>query len=172
MSTRPGADVAAASTPVLPPRRGPRPRTTSHIPHAQLAQQPADPAITELLVQKIFGLPGVNRGPSGVSVPGASAAIIDDAVATAGEFLVGREFAHLHPAPDHSLHVALPAPLADHVIELGWAERHMLAGTDGVPIGTVMIYAPRDAEESAIVAAIVESGYLSLVTRTRGHGSA
>jgi len=164
MSTRPGSDVAGASPVVLPRRRGPRPRTTSRIPHAQLDQQPTDPAIIELLARKIFGLPGVHRGPSGVSVPGASAAIIEDAVVTAGEFLVGREFAHIHPAPDHSLHVALPAPLADHVIELGWAERHMLAGTDGVPIGTVMVYAPRDAEESAIVAAIVESGYRSLVT--------
>jgi len=163
--------MAAAFT-SLTRRRGPRPRTTSTMPHTQLDQQPADPAIIELLARQIFGLPGVNRGPSGVSVPGASAAIIDDAVVADGEFLVGREFAHIHPAPDHSLHVALPAPLAEKVVALGWAERHMLAGTDGVPIGTVMIYAPRDVGEVAAVATIVEAAHRALVPVTDAPGDA
>jgi len=152
------------AVPTLPRRRGPRPTTTSRVPHSQLDQQPADPTIIASLAQRIFGLAGVSRGPSGVSVPGAAAALLDDSVpASGGGFLVDREFAHIHPGPDHSLHVALTAAFADHVIGLGWAERHMLAGTEGVPIGTVMVYAPRDAEEVATVVAIVEAAYCSLV---------
>lgn len=158
--------MTATAASMLPRRRGPRPTTTSRMPHSQLDQQPADPAIIESLARRIFGLPGVRRGPSGVSVPGTSAAILDDSVPTSGDaFLVGREFAHIHPGPDHSLHIALPASLADAAIGLGWAERHMLAGTDSVPIGTVMVYAPRDMEEVGTVAAIVEAAYHELVKK-------
>lgn len=156
--------MTSEAGPTLPRRRGPRPTTTSRAPHSQLDQQPADPTIIASLAQRVFRLAGVRRGPSSVSVPGATAAILDDSVSASGDtFLVGREFAHIHPGPDHSLHVALNSALADHVIDLGWAERHMLAGTDGVPIGTVMVYAPRDLEEATTVGAIVEAAYHSLV---------
>lgn len=147
----------------LPRRRGPRPSTTSRIPHVQLDQQPTDRTVVDAMTRRVFELPGVTRGPSGVSVPGATAAIIDDDVPTVGEFLIGREFAHIHPGPDHSMHVALPPGLAERVIELGWAERHMLAGTPGVPIGTVMIYAPRDVAEVDTVVAIIEEGHRCLI---------
>lgn len=147
----------------LPRRRGQRPSTTSRIPHVQLDQQPTDVAVIDSLARRVFALPGVSRGPSGVSVPGATAAILDDVVPTVGEFLIGREFAHIHPGPDHSMHVALPPGLAERVIELGWAERHMLAGTPGVPIGTVMIYAPRDPAEVDTVVAIIAEGHRCLI---------
>ena len=46
-----------------------------------------------------------------------------------GGFMLEREFAHLHPVDDGSLHMALPFDVVEHVIDNGWAERHPLAGT-------------------------------------------
>jgi hypothetical protein len=39
----------------------------------------------------------------------------------------GREFAHLHPAPDYSLHAMLPTETATDAVEAGWAEPHPVA---------------------------------------------
>src|SRR5687767_2504102 len=98
----------------LPTRAGPRPRTTPTNPHTQLDQQPEDPAVAEELARRVFALPGVVEQPSGISVPGARALTL-----AAGEragppeaFLIGREFAHLHPSPDFSLHAMLPLDAA------------------------------------------------------------
>ena len=79
----------------LPARAGDRPRTTPTNPHTQLDQQPADAYVVE--------------EPSGISVPGARALVLapGEPSGPPEAFLTGREFAHLHPAPDHSLH-AMP----------------------------------------------------------------
>ncbi len=37
-------------------------------------------------------------------------------------FLLPREFAHLHSAPDASFHLTLPEPIRSEAIEKGWAE--------------------------------------------------
>jgi hypothetical protein len=39
----------------------------------------------------------------------------------------GREFAHLHPAPDYSLHAMLPTETATDAVEAGWAEPRPVA---------------------------------------------
>jgi phospholipase/carboxylesterase len=65
--------------------------------------------------------------------------------------MVEREFAHLHPASDGSLHMTLPPDVVDQVIENGWAERHPLAGQYGLPANIVMVYGPRDDDELAVV---------------------
>src|ERR671927_734261 len=96
--------------PPLPTRAGDRPRTTPTNPHTQLDQQPADLRWVEELARRIFALPGVVEEPSRISVPGARALVLvpDVAAGPPEAFLIGREFAHLHPAPDHSLHAMLP----------------------------------------------------------------
>src|SRR4051794_7310221 len=98
----------------LPVRTGDRPRTTRTNPHAQLDQQPADPRLAAALARRVFGLPGVVEEPSRISVPGARALVLAPGEPTGPPeaFLIGREFAHLHPAPDHSLHAMLPAETA------------------------------------------------------------
>jgi hypothetical protein len=73
--------------------------------------------------------------------------------------MIGREFAHLHPAPDHSLHVALPPEIARQAIDAGWAEQHPAAARGLVPEGTVMLYAPRDDAEAEVVARLVSASY-------------
>ena len=73
--------------------------------------------------------------------------------------MVGREFAHIHPLPDGSLHAALPPQVAREAVWKGWAEQHTVARTGRIPPNVVMIYAPRDAEEVGVVAGLVEEAY-------------
>jgi hypothetical protein len=133
----------------LTARRGPRPRTTLDIPHLQLDQQPADPEVREELARRAFALPGVVEEPSGISLPGARALVLatDFAMGPREAFIVGREFAHLHPGPDQSLHVALPVDVARDAFGAGWGERHPAAGSGSFGEGLAMLYAPRDGYE-------------------------
>jgi hypothetical protein len=69
--------------------------------------------------------------------------------------MIGREFAHLHPEPDYSLHLMVPVDLAERLIAAGWAEPHPVALMGLLPRTAIMVYAPRDDEEAALVARIV-----------------
>ena len=82
----------------LPRRAGAKPQTTSTNPHQQQSQNPT-PEVYELLLRKAFDFPHVERRPSAISVPGAQALWLAEAVASARPeaFLIGREFAHVHP---------------------------------------------------------------------------
>jgi hypothetical protein len=62
-------------------------------------------------------------------------------------FLVGTEFAHLHPGPDFSLHMTLPEPSARVVVERGWGEWHPFVEQGLLPATVVMVFAPRDLNE-------------------------
>ena len=137
-------------------RSGTRPRTHRGLPHQQRDQQPRDETIRVLLVQRLAALAGVAEAPSGISVPGALALVFCDATAGPAEaFMIGREFAHLHPPPDYSLHLTLPEDRAREVIETGWAEFHPLVEDGRLPPTVVMVYAPRDETELAVVAGLV-----------------
>ena len=76
----------------------------------QLEQQPSDDRPLRRLEALLADLPGVVWADSLISVPGARALTLPpgQAVGPPEAFMIGTEFAHLHPAPDHSLHVALP----------------------------------------------------------------
>lgn len=143
---------------VLPERRGPRPQTTPTNPHMQLDQLPAGRVIAAL-AGALFALPGVREQPSAISVPGARALWLEpnDARGPRDAFLVGREFAHLHPPPEGSLHVALPPSLASEAISRGWAEIHPVARLGLIPGNVVMLYAPRDDAEVAVVLGLVRA---------------
>lgn len=145
----------------LPQRRGPKPSTSLGMPHQQVDQQPDSERLRDALAQRVFALPGVVEEPSGVSVPGARAAVLRGDVASGPEdaFMVGREFAHLHPAPDHSLHMTLPRAVAQATIDAGWAEPHPLAARMRGPSLAVMVFAPRDDDEVEVVARLVEASY-------------
>jgi len=145
----------------LPARKGVRPRATLSNPHTQLDQQPDDDRPRRLLEERLAQLPGVVWRPSMISVPGARALTLpaDDAQGPPGAFMIGTEFAHLHPAPDHSLHLVLPPDVASHVIEAGWAEQHPVARRGLITSGAVMVYAPRDEEEAELVAQIVTAAF-------------
>ena len=140
-------------------RAGARPRTTPTNPHTQL-DQIAPAAQQEKLFALASALPNVVVGRSLVSVPGARAFHLPACTRPApGGFMIEHEFAHLHPARDGSLHMALPPDVVDRVIENGWAERHPLAGKHGLPNNIVMVYGPRDDGELEVVAALVRASH-------------
>lgn len=145
----------------LPKRPGPRPLTTREFPHSQLDQQPSDPAPLEELLLRALSLPHVIERPSLISVPGARGLFIDEQVAVGPPlaFLRDREFAHFHPGPDWSLHLALPDATADTAIASGWAELHLIARTQQLPGSVVMAYAPRDAAEVDAVWTLLRASY-------------
>ena len=144
----------------LPRRAGPRPATTPTNPHTQLDQQPAGAEQRELLAAAVFALPGVTERPSAISVPGARALWLTEGADGPPEaFLIGNEFAHLHPAPDQSLHLMLPPGLAEEAIEAGWAEQHPVARRGLIPANAVMVYAPRDDAEREVVEQLVRASH-------------
>lgn len=145
----------------LPARAGSRPRTTPSNPHTQLDQQPDDALLRKELAQRLFALPDVQEIPSQISVPGARALWLRDDVPAgpAEAFMIGREFAHLHPEPDASAHVTLPPAVAQSAIDAGWAELHPVARTGLIPPATVMLYAPRNGDELEVVFQLMLSSY-------------
>lgn len=145
----------------FPEREGPRPLTTATNPHSQLDQQPAEYRLRDVLEARIFALPNVERRPSGISVPGAHALWLsyEHAEGPPEAFMVGTEFAHVHPPPDLSLHLMLPEHVAPKVISAGWGELHPMALLGMIPGTALMIYAPRSDYEVDVVLRIVEMSH-------------
>ncbi|MFQ3320154.1 MAG: hypothetical protein ACI8UR_001843 [Natronomonas sp.] len=144
----------------LPRRQGSPPETTDTNPHSQLTQNP-DQRTYEALADQLFTLPDASERPSRISVPGARALVLDENIDPGPQeaFMTGREFCHLHPPTDGSLHMALPTDVADTAVQRGWAEPHPMAERGVVPATVVMVYAPRDADERAVVFALVRESY-------------
>jgi hypothetical protein len=132
----------------LSARPGSRPRTTPTNPHVQLDQN-APLELQELLFERARALPGVRVEPSMISVPGARAFVLGEDVAggPTEAFMIGREFAHLHPPIDGSLHMMLPLELAEAVDLHGWGELHPVARMGVIPRTAMMVYGPRDDGE-------------------------
>jgi hypothetical protein len=151
----------------LPQRPGTRPRTTAQTPHQQLDQQPSDPAVLDRLAERILAWPGVHAADSAISLPGARAFVVDDPppAVRRDAFITGAEFAHVHAAPDLSLHAALPDGLARDAVASGWAEPHPMAGRDGFGAGLSMIYAPRDDAEAAVIEQLIDAAYRTATGR-------
>jgi hypothetical protein len=145
----------------LPVRLGDRPRTTPTNPHTQLDQQPTDLTWVEELARRVFALPGVIEQPSRISVPGARALVLapEEATGPPEAFLIDREFSHLHPSPDHSLHAMLPPETVTEAVAAGWAEPHPVALRGLIPPTAVMLYAPRDEAELDVIEALVRASH-------------
>ena len=154
-------DVAWPTLPggTLPEREGPRPSVSWTIPQQQESDN-APAELQEALFSRMSALPGVESGPSQISVPGARAVLAPDATGPEEAFLVpsAREFAHLHPAYDGSLHLVLPVDLAADAVAKGWAQVHMLAGIRLSP-GFVLVYGPRTEAELEVVAGLVGASH-------------
>jgi hypothetical protein len=147
--------------PPLPTRVGDRPRTTPTNPHTQLDQQPTDLRWFEELAHRGFALPGVVEEPSRISVPGARALVLapGEPAGPPEAFLIDREFAHLHPAPDHSLHAMLPTETVTEAVAAGWAEPHPVALRGLIPPTAVMLYAPRHETEMEVIDSLVRASH-------------
>ena len=157
----------------VPQRAGPRPRTDLRAPHTQLDQlvPPAERhAMSRTLISMLADLGDVVLGGSNRAPPGTSGLHLKPACAGGDPraFLLGTEFAHVHVEDDASLHAILPEPLRTAAMEAGWAEPHPFAGQPTVSPDTVMIYAPRDEAECAIVADLVRASWRN----AHAHGDA
>lgn len=154
----PTLDMLPISIP--PPRPGPRPATNSGLPHTQLDQWPS-PALVERLTQASVRLPQVTMRQTRMMTPDTWALSISDgfALGPAEAFIDGNEFCYLHGAPSGSVHLTLPQPLRQQVIELGWAEDHPLVTSGFLTQPLIMVYAPRDSSELAVVLGLLEASY-------------
>jgi hypothetical protein len=145
----------------FPARRGVRPTTTAVNPHTQLDQN-APVELQDRLRDHALSLPGVHPGRSNVSVPGAIAFFLDEPhrPATVPD-LFGGEWGHIHPHYDGSLHLTLPTPDAERVIEHGWGEYHNVVKLGLVPPIVIMLYGPRNDDELAVTKHVIEIAYLA-----------
>lgn len=172
--TTPAGPCDGATWPTIPDgqlavRRGPRPEVTSTIPQQQQTQN-APQDLQERLFAEVRNLPGVDTGPSHISVPGARGFTLREGSADEHAFLVPQfaEFAHLHPTYDGSLHVVLPPELAADVTAKGWGRPHMWAGTRLSP-GFMLIYGPRDDELATVLGIVTTSHAYATSTLSPTH---
>jgi hypothetical protein len=144
----------------LPHRLGPRPQSCTAVPHVQLDQWPPK-QIAEELVDRCLTLPNVRSRQSRMASPDCRALSLPDDLAAGppSAFIVDHEFCHLHPLPDGSIHLMLPDLVRESAIRQGWAEQHPVSRAGILPETLVMIYAPRDAGELAIVLHLIWHSY-------------
>ena len=144
----------------LPQRSGYKPHTTDSIPHSQLNQHGPN-EIIEKLHDFCFSLADVLNENSQISVPGARALVMHESVKCNHDaFMVGREFAHIHPHPDNgSMHLILDKDDALEVTNKYWGEDHYLVTQGKFPHGLVMVFSPRDDAELEVVKEIVMKSY-------------
>lgn len=88
-----------------------------------------------------FELPFVERRPSGISVPGAEAWVLPPAHACGPReaFMIGHEFAQVHPAYDGS--------------------PHPMARQGFIPLTAVMAFAPRDPAEVDVMLRLLTTSW-------------
>lgn len=147
----------------IPARRGPRPQVQQGMPHTQIGVEPV-PAVNAELHRRAFALPGVTARATIISVRGARALWLDEAMELAHPEVIvaGREFTHIHP--DGSLHLPLPAQRAREAIAAGWAEPHPVARMMGVE-GLVLVFTPRDFDELEVVWGLLLDSYCHVTGR-------
>ena len=144
----------------LATRTGSKPRTTGTNPHQQLDQN-SPPEVYRAFKERAFDFPDVERRPSMISVPGAEALWLDPVPdpRPEGAFMIGNEFAHVHPAHDGSMHMMLPREDVREVLKKGWGELHPMALKGLIPPNAVMIFGPRDAAELDVALQIIGASH-------------
>ncbi|KAI9843343.1 MAG: hypothetical protein M1837_006469 [Sclerophora amabilis] len=145
--------------PDLPKRVGPRPQVTGIAPQRQTTQKGSAANLAALL-HEIRALP--------VAYPDSlrlgTSCFEKHETALFSLFPVNRtcsgEICHAHPS-DASLHMTLHPADARMVLERGWGQRHPLAKggwfTRFVPVGFVMVYAPRSPAELEVVMDVIHA---------------
>ena len=149
--------VSIAKVNELPHRGGPRPATTSGVPHKQLGVKAVKKIHTELM-RRTFSIPGIKKGPSFTPYRDAVGILLDEKVPVIRPraILSQREFSHFHP--DGSLHAPLPLKRALEAVKKSWAVRHPWATQRKGWDGLVLIYTPTSKKEQEVVfQLIVES---------------
>lgn len=141
----------------IPTRVGERPETAKEGPHSQLTQN-ASEAVWHELVAQAFDIPVIKQGRSSVSMADSLAGLLSELPQQHGPWSLATvgpvEVFHIHGVVDSSMHAVLPSSLAWEVIEKGWGEPHTYADFDT----QVMLYAPRNENEIAIIVGFLAEG--------------
>jgi hypothetical protein len=140
----------------LPYREGPPPETTHRDPHRQTSQNAPIP-LQDDLVNLARTLPQVVVCDSLISLPGSRAFALD--TPQDGPFIIGREFGHIHPPDDGSLHLVVPPESVRQILRTGWGELHPVAMMGLIPMNTLMIFGPRTREELDVVWEVFKASY-------------
>jgi hypothetical protein len=140
----------------IPQRIGQAPDVFGPAPHGQ-ASQVAPIMLQEELWNRMRGLPSVYMAPTLVSVPHARSLFLPEHIGRGPDraFQAGREFAHIHPHHDGSLHVTLPESLQAEVEAGGWGIRHPHPKYPSISL----LYGPRDRDELEVAWYYVQSSY-------------
>jgi hypothetical protein len=96
-----------------------------------------------------------------MAYPDTCALYLPDGIAhgPAEAFIDDHEFCHLHPLPEGSLHLTLADPLRMEAVRQGWAELHPCGQAGFLPNTLVMVYAPRNQHELAVVLELVNTSH-------------
>jgi len=146
---------------VLPTRMGGRPRISPHpVPHRQLDQlgsPPLQEATRKVFAAMVRDRPTVVRPGLSRLERGGDALFTRDLRSAPWLGATHGEIGHVHRS-DGSLHLALPLADAAVVVGAGWGERHPFAGLPGLslPLGYLLVYAPRDHDEIRVVRRLLE----------------
>lgn len=134
----------------LSARRGPRPKTAWGPLHIQ-SNQHGDRKYLSQLIKEVFSWPDVesvsNWPYSNTTIPirwHARAATLDRR-----RFLGEREFARVLQGA-LTIYLVLPLVYARWAIVKGWAELHYLVAFGLMPVGTVLLYTPRNPKELSV----------------------
>ncbi|WP_395656687.1 luciferase family protein [Nocardioides sp.] len=99
-------------------------------------------------------LPYTYIAPTLVSVSHARALHLAEGIGSAppDRFQRGREFAHLHPHHDGSLHLSVPDHVMEHVVGVRWGVPHPVQDA-------LLVFGPRDRHELEVVWHLVQLSY-------------
>jgi hypothetical protein len=159
------SDVRLASSILrdLPVRRGPRPKTVRGPFHIQCDGH-GDPKYISQLVKDVLCWPQVETlstaDPTAtIPIRFQKGTVTLDSVRFIGE----REFARVLLGAA-TIYVVLPLVCAHRAIVRGWAELHYSVSFGLMPVGTVLLYTPKNAQELSICFALFSAAYYSAVS--------
>ena len=144
------------------------PLTTATSPHKQLSQNGADHIHRKLMVWT-YTISFVEIKPSIISKSRAHGLFLSEMVKLINPHaLIEREFCHIHPYPDGSLHLFLPMTDAKEIVLKGWGEFHPLAFLKEIPSNFIMLYSPRSHYELSLIKRIILRSYSFAATAANG----
>jgi hypothetical protein len=153
----------------LPSREGPRPTVAVHpVPHRQLDQLP-DAEMKQKIVGAFNALVSrrseiVHYQLSFFEKRNQAVFLNQPEAGSADAKLSHGEIAHVHPS-DGSMHMIFSPSDAKKVIEAGWGECHPLAGKMGLPDTYLLVYPPRNDQELAVTARLLDAavGHIAML---------
>jgi hypothetical protein len=160
----------------LPTRQGTRPSIDPHpIPQRQVDQHGASDVTAQ--TQKLFDRTvaahsRLKYARSGFETRHDAVTLVAPDEGHAIAQRTRGEIAHIHPI-DGSMHMVFSPRDAAQVLSAGWGERHALAGLARLPLTYLMVYAPRDDNEVAVMGRLLDASvsYMSQTQPLRQHGS-